>query len=134
MSEDARYMLELIERMVKALSSNLRAFIYQRGVDNPNLVLKVIRESGIQGIVDIRTISSKHGLYVVLINDAVCKAECKYNVCKGSENEECVDKCMEECRGKIIASVIERLNKYASRLGRKLGRNSKIGNSSATRN
>ena len=132
MSEDARYVVELAERMVKAFSSNLRAFIYQRGVDDPNAVLKIIRESGVQGIVDIRTISSRHGLYAVLINDTVCRAECRYNVCKGSGDEDCMDRCMRECRDKIVASVIERLNKYASRLSRRLGRSSKISGSPST--
>lgn len=134
MSEDAHYMLELAERMIKAFSSNLRAFIYQRGIDDPNAVLRVIRESGIQAVVDVRTISSEHGLYAVLINDAVCRAECRYNICRGGEDEGCMSKCMEECMQKIVANVMERLNTYVSRLSRKLGRSGKIGGSSSTCN
>ena len=107
---------ELAKRMIEAFQSPLHAFIYQKGVDDINLVARVVRDSGIAPLVNQVLVSGRAGIYALLVNDRGCRAECGYGKCDPSD-EECMSRCVEECRAKRLEAIVAKLRDYVGERG-----------------
>ena len=107
---------ELARRMIEAFESPLRAFIYQRGVDDVNLVARVVRDAGIGQLVNQVVISGREGIYALLVNDRGCRSECSYGKCEPGD-EECMSRCVEECRSKRLEVIVARLREFTGERG-----------------
>ncbi len=106
----------LARRMLEAFSSPLHAFIYQRGVDDVNLVARVVRDAGIGQLVEQVVISGREGIYALLVNERGCRSECGYGRCEPGD-EECMTRCVEECRAKRLEAIIARLREFIGERG-----------------
>ena len=109
--EEFEKLREMAKRILEAFESPLHAFIYQRSIDDVNLVATVIREAGIGPLVNQVVLSGREGIYALLVNDRGCKNECAYGRCDPSDRE-CLDKCVEECKSKRLEAVVTRLREY----------------------
>ncbi|BES81344.1 hypothetical protein [Pyrodictium abyssi] len=105
---------KLAKRIAQAFKS-FHGFIYQRGVDDPKDVLTVVRSSGIGMLLNNVALSQQHGIYALLLNDRACRTECIYEKGCSPDDSECLNRCMEQCRSRIIDRIVEALNSYAER-------------------
>lgn len=111
---DGLQLAELARRIALALKT-FQGFIYQRDIDDPKAVLTVVRSSGIAMLLSTVTLSQQHGLYALLLNDKGCRTECIYEKgCSPSDNS-CIEKCVQDCRSRMINKIAEALSKYAER-------------------
>lgn len=102
---------ELARRMLEAFSSPIHAFIYQKSLDDINLVARVVRDAGLGQLVEQVLVSGRAGIYALLPNDRGCRNECIYNRC-GPDDEECIERCVEECRAKRVEAIVAKLREY----------------------
>ncbi len=106
---------ELSHRIALAFKS-FKAFVFQKGLDEPSTVLKLLREAGIQHLVNVHNLPE--GIYVVTINMRPCQVECKLKVCKGFEGDEkakCLDECIRSCEKRVLEQIVERLTSLSKR-------------------
>ncbi len=108
--------MELARRMIEAFESPIHAFIYQRGIDDVNLVARVVRDAGIGQLVEQVVISGREGIYALLVNERGCRSECGYGRCEPGD-EECMARCMDECRAKRLEAIIARLREFIGERG-----------------
>jgi hypothetical protein len=106
---------EIARRMARAFRE-FEGFIYQREIDPPELVGKVVRESGIALLIVNKVLDARKGLYALIVNDKGCKTECVYGGPCSNDDKECIEKCVDECRKKIVTRVAEALEKYAEKV------------------
>ena len=98
--------------MLEAFTSPIHAFIYQKSLDDINLVARVVRDAGIGQLVDQVLVSGRAGIYALIPNDRGCRNECSYGRCD-PDDEECMERCIEECRAKRLEDIAARLREYA---------------------
>ncbi len=102
---------QLARRMLEAFSSPIHAFIYQKTLDDINLVARVVRDAGLGQLVEQVLVSGRAGIYALLPNDRGCRNECIYNHC-GPDDRECIERCVEECRAKRVEAIVAKLREY----------------------
>jgi hypothetical protein len=118
--ENEEKLREVAQRISEAFR-RFGGFIYQRELDSPEIIGKVIRESGIGLLVQNKLLDSQRGIYALTPNDRGCRTECIYGgPCEPSDRK-CLEKCMEECRSRLIQRIVEALEKYAKRAGKHAG-------------
>ena len=95
-------------------------YIGQRGLDDPSHVMEVLRGAKLSQVFRVEYIDRRHGLYVVLLDKRGCRNKCMYESECRSRDEECINRCTEECAARLLDKAAEALMKYAARLsGRK---------------
>jgi len=109
---DFKALRELAARMLEAFESPVHAFIYQRDLDDINMVARIVRDTGLGQLVNQVALSPRLGIYALVVNDSGCKRECLYGRCE-PDDKECLGKCVEECRAKRLEAIIRRLREYA---------------------
>jgi hypothetical protein len=111
---------EVALRMARAFRK-FEGFVYQRELDPPELIGRVVRESGIGLLVLNKLLDGRKGVYALIPNDKGCRTECTYGGPCDPSDKKCVEKCVEECRVKIVRRIVEALEKYAERVRRRGG-------------
>jgi len=96
-------------------------FVYQRELDPPELIGRVVRESGIGLLVVNKLLDAGKGVYALIPNDKGCRTECTYGGPCDAADRKCIERCVEECRSKIVQRIVEALEKYAERVGGRAG-------------
>ena len=97
----------------------LRAFVFQKELDSPNDVLKLVREAGISALINLHTLPG--GVYVLTLNTRPCSVECRLKTCREVDEEErqaCIERCVKECSSRLLDRVVEALEGLASRTSR----------------
>ncbi|ABM81100.1 hypothetical protein [Hyperthermus butylicus] len=107
-------MAELSRRIASAFKQ-LGGFIYQRDLDPPELVARIIRESGVGLVVLNTVVDTRLGIYVLTVNDRGCRSECSYSSGCDLDDRQCIENCVEECRKKLIERIVEALERYAAK-------------------
>jgi len=106
---------ELAARIAEALRT-LGFFIYQRGVDDPAEVTRLLHEAGVSTMLEV--LMAGRGIYVVLPSEKACRGNCRYRECREAENQdECIEECMERCMKQLAekaADALERMRSHAA--------------------
>jgi hypothetical protein len=105
----------LAKRIAKALKT-YSAFVFQKDLDDVNDVTRIMRELELTPLMNI--VALPNGIYVVTLNTRPCNVECKLQKCRDVEEamkKQCMGKCLDECKQKLLARVIEVLESYAGR-------------------
>ncbi len=108
---------KLAERMARAFRSPLRCFIIQQGVDDVELMMRVLKDSKVMPLVTILSADRRGRILVVTVNTRPCRAECAYEKCKGVEDRVCMEDCMRKCTEERIELVARLLEEYAAKAG-----------------
>ncbi|NPA04738.1 MAG: hypothetical protein GXO09_01405 [Crenarchaeota archaeon] len=102
---------ELAARIAEALRT-LGFFVFQRGVDDPRDVTRVLNRAGVVNVLEI--LMAGRGIYVVVPSERACRANCRYHECREAEDEErCIEECMEKCTRSLALKASEALERLA---------------------
>ncbi|RUM47064.1 MAG: hypothetical protein DSY37_03730 [Hyperthermus sp.] len=104
----------LAERIAEAFR-RLGFFVGQRDIDEPNSVVKLLRDTGVMGAVEMAFIDRERRYYVIDLSVRGCRSRCSYdNKCRGEEG--CLEECINNCMSELRAKVVEALERYARRV------------------
>ncbi len=107
---------KLARRIARAFRE-FGGFIYQKELDSPEAVGRVVRESGVGLLVINKVLSTgENAVYALILNDKGCRTECVYGGPCSAEDKACIEKCVEECKARLRDRVVEALEKYAERV------------------
>ena len=109
----ANELKDLALRMARAFEE-LGAFVFQRDLDAPGEVMKLIRQLELSHLLNVTGL--QHGIYVVTLNTRPCSVECKLKRCAElheNERDGCLSSCVASCKRELLKRVVEVLMSYA---------------------
>jgi hypothetical protein len=104
---------KLAQRIAQAIREH-GFFVFDRELDPPEEVLRVLRRAHIDQALEIHVVDQKTGIYILLLRERGCRRICVYERgCR--EDKECLKQCVEECLAELRKKVAGALEQIARR-------------------
>lgn len=107
---------ELASRIATSIKE-LGFFIGQQDLDDVQKVISVLNAANVAAYIVLKHLDKQRKFYALDINDKACRTKCLYESSCPRDNQECIQKCIEECIVSLRRKIAEVLEDYASRGG-----------------